>query len=316
MFHDLTMPSTTESTTSARAGLSFLSLFVGATLLGSLISPHVFNLLVHLGRRFPRLEILRDLEFESVSGRCVMLLIFVGFFPAVKLSGIRHVRELGFVADLNGWRLLVRGFLLGLFSLGLVFLLGWAMGAYVVHVDDKVKSLYKVIEIVVGALVLSFFEETLVRGFMFGTLRKSLGLWTAAFITSVIFMIVHFARPELPVSPVHGHWDSGLSMIPHMFYAGHDTYHYFPHMITLSLMGLVLCLYFDRFRHIGLVIGMHAGWVVAMRFGGYLFDRSADHPSLLFGQSDVVSKSYAGLLVATLFLLWILRRNREAVSSS
>ncbi|MFT5125855.1 MAG: hypothetical protein ACI97B_004506, partial [Verrucomicrobiales bacterium] len=48
----------------------------------------------------------------------------------------------------------------------------------------------------------------------------------------------------------------------------------------------------------------------------YLFDRSADHPSLLFGQSDVVSKSYAGLLVATLFLLWILRRNREAVSSS
>ena len=306
------MTSPDKSTGGARTGLAFLALFLGATLLGSLLAPQIFNLLLGLGRRWSGLAFLRDLEFESVAGRCVMLFILLGFFPALKLSGIRHVRELGFVPGIRGRRLLLRGFLLGLLSLGGVFILGWASGAYVIQVDDKFKSFYKVVEIFAGALLLAFFEETLVRGFLFGSLRKSLGLWSAALVTSFIFMIVHFARPELPISPVYGSWDSGLQMIPHMFYGGHDPNHYFPHMLTLFLMGLVLCLYFDSYRHIGMVIGMHAGWVVAMRSGGYLFDRQADHLPLLFGQSDVVSKSFMALLVAIGFLAWILHKRRKA----
>ncbi|MFP6905791.1 MAG: CPBP family intramembrane glutamic endopeptidase, partial [Verrucomicrobiota bacterium] len=143
---------------------------------------------------------------------------------------------------------------------------------------------------------------------LFGSLRKSLGLWSAALVTSFIFMIVHFARPVLPISPVYGNWDSGLQMIPYMFSGGYDPIH----MLTLFLMGLVLCLYFDSYRHIGMVIGMHAGWVVAMRSGGYLFDRQADHLLLLFGQSDVVSKSFMALLVAIAFLAWNVHKRRKA----
>jgi hypothetical protein len=57
---------------------------------------------------------------------------------------------------------------------------------------------------------------------------------------------------------------------------------------------------------------MHAGWVVAERFGVYLFGRTAGTLPFLFGQSDVVSKSFMALLVAIGFLAWNLYKRRKA----
>ena len=288
-------------------GWVFIGSIVGAVLLGTLIAPHVFNGLLALGRANPGLSALRNLEFDSVVGRCVILCLVLSLYPAIRVTGMRNLSAFGFVRDGRGRQDWWRGVWMGALSLILVVLIGYLMGAYVVHVDDKIKDLGKILTVIVGAILVGFFEEALFRGLLFGGLRKSMRFWPAAVISSLLFMLVHFARPVPPIMPVYGEWNSGLGMLKHMFYTGHSLDNYFPFMLTLFLMGLVLCLTYVRRGSILMAVGLHTGWVLIIRFAGYLFNRDKEQWPLLFSDGEVISQTYLTLLVAVVFLICFVR---------
>jgi membrane protease YdiL (CAAX protease family) len=224
----------------------------------------------------------------------------------MRVARMGNLQSLGFARTGRGRSLWLNGVALGVLSLLLVVLIGWACGAYYLHVDDKIKSVGKILIVVLGAVAVGFFEEALFRGLLFGGLRRSMGVWAAAIVSSLLFMAVHFARPNPPISPTYGQWNSGLEMFQHMFYTGHTIGHYFPFMLTLFLMGLVLCLIYVRHGSILMAVGLHTGWVLVIRMSGYLFNRDRDHLPILYGEGEVISETYLTLFVAIGFLAFLL----------
>jgi hypothetical protein len=301
--------------------LWLVCLFAASVLLGALLAPPIFNLALRLGRNFQFLESLRDVEFERVASRTVLIVLLLSFAPALKLAGMRNWYSIGFPPDDNWWKTLGKGLLIGGAATAVIFLEGWALGAYGVRETMKHGAIEKSMVYFVGALFVGVIEECLFRGALFGALRQSIGFGGGAAISSLIYSAVHFAKPRPPVGVVYGHWHSGLDLIPYMFNTVDLSPHCFPLALTLFFLGMVLCAFYQRYGSLYFSIGLHAGLVWLMRIGGYFFERNEARLLWLFGDSEVVSKSYIALFVLTAFLavsLWLARnrfRDRgEAVS--
>jgi len=284
-----------------RGAVAILALVAGAILLGCLISPYLFNWLTALGRSNPGLNDvlgLRDLEFDSVTTRSILILVVIGLWPAIRLGRIPRIR-------FGDRAYLPPGLALGLVSMTLLMGMGFILRAYSFDLDPELRRVSEWLEMIFGALLIGLLEEFLFRGLVFKTLRRATRFWPAAAIASAFFAIVHFAKPEQLVGTVYGHRDAGLQLAESMFYFGHEAWHYFPFMLTLFVMGLVLCRVVERTGSIWYAIGLHAGWVFAMRLGGYLVAAEPEASfAWLYGPSDVIGKSYAALLLLIVFLIW------------
>ena len=290
--------------------LWIVGLFAFSLLLGTLLAPPVFNRVLWLGRNFQSLESLRDVEFERVASRTVLLVLLLSFVPVLKLAGMRSWRSIGFLPDGNWWKMAGKGLLIGSASTAVIFLGGWALGSYEVRETMKHGAIEKSLAYFVGALFVGVIEEGLFRGALFGALRRSIGFWGGAVIASLIYSAVHFAKPRPPVGVVYGHWHSGLDLIPYLFNTVDLSPHCFPLALTLFFLGMVLCASYQLYGSIYFSIGLHAGLVWLMRIGGYFFERNEARWLWLFGDSEVVSKSYIALFVLTVFLVVSLRLAR------
>jgi hypothetical protein len=194
-----------------------------------------------------------------------------------------------------------------------VLLAGWWSGAYDLASDIGWGVAGRVVGYLVGAVIVGVIEEWFFRGVLFGILRAGMGFWGGAIVSSAVFSSIHFAKPVPASGVVYGHWYSGFSLMPYMFQdanAGPD--HYFPVALTLFLMGMVLCAFYQKSGSLYFVIGLHAGWVWVMRVGVYFFERNVEHLRVLFGSTELVSKSYIALLVIlTFFGVALLAPNRS-----
>lgn len=300
-----------KSTMQGQAGrgrliLALILLFAIALLVGGLLAPPVFNSLVRLGQGSSKFEALRDLEFEKVANRCVLLSLLAILYPMLRVSGIRSWKEIGFASSRTWKKSIWRGWLVGTLSLLLLLLTGWAVGAYQ-WTEEGISGevLSKMAAYLIGAVVVAFLEEPLFRGVVFGVLRRSVGVIAAALIAGFLFSAVHFASPDAPVGVVHAKWYSGLAMLPHLFTVLDLRWEWYGFMFwTLAAMGISLCFFYARLGSLYFIIGLHAGWVWVMRTGGYVFTRRPEVAPLLFGPSMTVSKGGAALILAALFALF------------
>lgn len=295
--------------------LWIVGLFATSLLFGALLAGPVFNLVLWLGRNFQSLENLRDVEFERVASRCVLLVLLLSFVPVVKRAGMRDGRAIGFLPARTWWKLTGWGLLIGSAATAVIFFGGWALGAYGIREVLERGAIEKSLLYFIGALLVGCIEEGLFRGLLFGALRRSAGFWGGAVISSVIYSAVHFAKPRPVVGAVYGHWYSGLDLIPQLFNTVDLGPHFFPLALTLFFLGMVLCAFYQHTGSLYFSIGLHAGLVWLMRIGGYFLERNEARWPWLFGDGDVVSKSYIALFALGVLLavsLWLARgRLRE-----
>ncbi|NCC52933.1 MAG: CPBP family intramembrane metalloprotease, partial [Spartobacteria bacterium] len=156
---------------------------------------------------------------------------------------------------------------------------------------------------VFGALIVGVVEELIFRGGIFGMARRGCGVVGGALVTGVLFAGVHFADPEPPDGVVYGHWYAGLRMIPYMF-TPHDFIAHNGYLaLTLLCMGIMLCFFYVTTGNLYFGIGLHAGWVWAMRMGALMFARHEEVLPMVFGPSMTVAKSGAAFMFSLLFLL-------------
>ena len=276
----------------------------GGVLLGTLIAPHVFNGLLYLSRTFTMFEGWRDIEFEKVGNRCVLISVLMALIPALYINDLLSLKALGMCRFADGFKACLIGIATGFLSMVILFVSGLFCGAFALPESLLVLPLLKeALYMLLGALIVGGVEEIIFRGALFGILRRGFGVISGAIIAGLIFAAVHFADPESPSGVVYGHWNAGLHLIRYMF-TSHD---FIPHMgfmfSTLLFMGIMLCFFYVVTGNLYFGIGLHASWVWTMRMGALLFIRTDGVYPMLFGPSMTVVKSGVALFISVFFLI-------------
>jgi membrane protease YdiL (CAAX protease family) len=127
--------------------------------------------------------------------------------------------------------------------------------------------LYELAEAIPAALIISVIEEVFFRFFLFFSMRRYLSIPFAAVISSVLYSLVHFIQPVRSFQPDPNDWLTGF----HYLVALGERYTLpglLPAAIGLFLVGICLCLVVERSNSLLPAIGLHAGWVAAVKIIG------------------------------------------------
>ncbi len=280
--------------------LIVVGLLAGALLVGAVLAPYIWGGLVAAGRRWALLSSLRDLEFEKVARRTVLIVLLMLVLPAVRLSGLNSWKRLGLGRVTGMHAMTLGGVVAGVLSMGSLLAAGLLSGCYRWDGPETAAILVgRITAFAAGAAVVAVLEEVVFRGVLFGLLRRHMRVLPAALCASLVFAAVHFASPEPPVGVVHADWNAGLRMLPYMFTAGDFSQYHGIMFVTLFSVGLALCFFYEYFGSLYFAIGLHAAWVWEMKMGMTFLERTNCAHSYLFGPSEIVAKSPAGAVLAT-----------------
>ena len=293
--------------------LAVFLLFALPILIGAAIAPYIFNGLQALSEVTDNLGKLTDAKFERVASRCVMLVAVIILYPVIRMTGLMPQVKAGLKGSPARFRELGWSVALGCASIIVLYGIGYLLGAYSVDLrhTSPGRFLLTFTEYLVGAVFIGLFEEVFFRGFIFGALRSRLGFMIALLLSSAIFSTVHFLRPLYPEPIETANWYTGFAILPYMF----ERFVWPRDLLfaaTLFVMGLTLATFYEKRGSLYLIIGLHGGWVLAMRTGAYLLDRNNSVMPTAFGRGDLISKGYVALLVICAFLAsaaWLKKRN-------
>lgn len=290
--------------------ITALALIVlGPLLLGCIVAPMIFSLLSSLQSAGSLPDWLgSDLRFERVTSRCVSIAALLLLVPAVRLAGLGATLKANLTPRPLRWTDLGHSVLIGCASMFAIYIGGWFIGAFRLgtETNDIVTELGTILLFLIGAVFVGIFEEAFFRGFIFGALRLRTGLWPAALLAGAFFSSVHFLRPDAPGAVTDMTWRSGFDLLPYLF-ARFDLAKDWPSALTLFVMGVTLCIYYEKQGHLFYVIGLHGGWVWAMRLGSHYFDRNKDVLGWLFSRADLISRGPIALIVILFFFFAALR---------
>lgn len=285
-----------------------LAFFLGVVALGCILAPPAW----WVGRWLIEAELVPKIAgfaFPSYLRRTLLLALVLLAWPFFRSLGIRDWAHLGFRANARRWQDLAVGACLGSAGLLLVASVKVGMGAAELRHDVPWSRLDGML---LSALVVPLIEEPIFRGVIQGTLWRRLAWAPALAFASVFFAAVHFvSKPldELLAGEVH--WGSGFEVFPRMLWQFGDPDLIQARFTTLLLVGLVLGYAAMRSRSLALSLGLHGGWIFALK----LFQQGTRNhePSVWFGERLTEGVAPALLLVATWsFAVWYLRK-REPV---
>lgn len=290
--------------------MAMTTLILGAFLLAALCVPMVFNGVMYLGRTIEGWDVLRQISFEEIYPRLVMIFIAIGFIPALRWGGVARLADVGLKAGGRPVRAMIKGWLLGTGSVLILLLIGLAGGAYSLSasISSKLGVLFAAF---FGGWLVGWIEEVLFRGSLLEAVRRVRGPLFAAISTSLLFAIIHYISPLQPDGVVYGHALSGFALLPHLI-PHKAVASYFPFSVTVFLMSMVLCLIYLRQQHLYFIVGLHAGWVFMLQGGRKLLDRNVDVGPWLFGDGDNVARSWAAVVMLLVLGAFFLRKERAA----
>lgn len=290
------------------APLKILAYLAATLLAGALLSPPLFWAGEMLGSRYHGLRWLRDTEFQRFFDRAVFAAALVLLWPAARALRIGNWRDLGLRPDPHRVRRLLAGFALAACALWLFGGLLWQLGVYRYKGLPSAGTLATFLG---AALAVGALEEAFFRGALLGLVRRTASDRVALAFVTGLFGVLHFLKPPddpAPDNPVR--WFSGFRALARAGWQFGDPQLLAGGLVTLLLVGLILGLVRLRTRSLWLPIGLHAGWIFALKS----FSRSSRHvadPNLIFGKDMITGLGPVCLLLVTGAFLWAWLR-REA----
>lgn len=207
------------------------------------------------------------------------------------------------------------GWWIGIASLGLCAAALMAAGRRAVQPDPG--AAMKLARLLLSVLIIGVFEETLARGILFRTLSRAWTAGGAAWLTSLMFAFVHFLEPppaafevSCAAARVLAVWRE--SAFPFARMAATDALR----MANLTLMGLVLCALLARSGHLWVCIGLHAGWVWAIKAMDRLTDPVPVPASVFWGQRSDLTDSLLGASVLAALLASLILHGKSRLKNS
>lgn len=276
----------------------------------ALIAPWLFLGVQALAEQYHSLDWLAGKKLHRYFNRLVMIFAILGIFPLGRILGYRTRESLG----LNGTHRLGRlwvGFLTSAVCLGVM---AFGIGlAGVTELDPKLDAA-AVVKVVLGvtaiALIVGCVEEIFFRGFLYDIARKDFGPIAGAILVSLFYSMVHFIKSPGGYRVDEVRWDSVFALLPKYFSGVQHLDSFLFGFLNLFIVGWILAWAYQQTGSLYLSIGLHAGWVWALKMNGGLTEwssrRAADLQWLLGYGGDMVSSSLA--LVVLFIQWWFLRR--------
>ena len=291
-----------------------LFLVVGWLLLcviaAALITPWLYLGVHEIALHVSSFDWLASKKFHRYFNRLVMVFALLGIVPLGRLLGYRTWESLGLGGMHRSGRLWF-GFLTSALFLGLlaavIGLAGFTEVDPGIGATEIVKSL---LGVTAAALAVAFVEEIFFRGFLYDIARKDLSQLAAVILVSFFYSLVHFIKSpgDYQISEVH--WDTMFQLLPNYFSGIRHLDSFVFSFLNLFIAGWMLAWAFQGTGNLYLSIGLHAGWVWALKMNGRLTEWTTQYTTdwqwLLGYEGDMVSSSMA--LVVLCVQWWLLRR--------
>ena len=249
--------------------------------------------------------------FPKYVTRAMLIVAVALIWPFVRWLGVRSTAELGLRANVHRARDFGLGAVLGIAGLFVAAVVMLAAGRAEPRSPLPVLRLFEALG---TAITVALLEEWLFRGVLFGLARRTSPWPRALVVISLVFAVLHFVRapPQLPVIDTV-HWYSGLVLVPaHLWQFGEPTL-LVGSLPTYFLVGAALAYATAKTSSLALAIGLHSGWVFALRGFAFL-TRRVGEPSLWLG-ADLIGGVVPALLVGvTWAVLWIRFRKPSRAS--
>lgn len=131
--------------------------------------------------------------------------------------------------------------------------------------------LYKGAKAIGAAIVISLLEESFFRVLLYQHFKKHLRLFSAVLAVSAVYAVVHF------IAPLKSYQYPGYSLFLGFEYLGLVIERVLmpellPAVFGLVLVGATLCYAIEYSRSVYVCIGLHAGWVLAVKLAFYATD--------------------------------------------
>jgi len=279
-------------------------------LLGPLIAPWLY----HMAQVIAPDSHLAQSSFHRYLDRSLLLIALVGIWPLLRAIGAASWNAVGLSDPRGQGRRLAGGFALGFCSLAVV-----AGVTVACHARDPCLggNAYRLPVKLGGpaltAIVVALLEELLFRGVIFGAFRRTWDWRAALLVSSMIYAIVHFLRPDDLPGPVT--WSSGFRLMPVKLAGFVDLPALIPGFLNLTLAGMLLGIAYQRTRTLYFSIGLHAGWI--FWFKSYnLFTVSVPGASTWIWGTEKLIDGWIALPVLALCLPLLLRLSQAGPMES
>jgi uncharacterized protein len=257
------------------------------------------------------------IPFSRIFNRFFMISGILLFFVCRSLLKIESPAQLGLVPKTQAAHDIIAGLVL---ALGSMLALGWTMSLADVYQPFFRLSLSESVEQCVKAILAGFtvgvLEEIFFRGIIFRGLLEDWKPLPAFLLANLFYSALHFVKPgeRYFLSGIEP-W-AGFRHLFSTFAPFFEPAEIAPGLIGLCLIGIVLSYAFARTGTLYLSIGLHAGWVIAIKTIRVFGDYRGEDLGWVFGSSDpkIVSGvvTWAGIILVGLAVHW-LTRNRAGL---
>ncbi len=206
---------------------------------------------------------LAKFDFTKYFNRATLIVAIAGLYPFLRWVGARRVADLEIEPNPQRWRDLGAGIGIGVVGLWVVAALLLATGQVRFHEPFPA---HRLLEALGTAVAVSIIEEVFFRGALFGALRREMSWQGALAFLAPFFAIVHFLKPNPKAGKIEEPgWLSGFELIPHAFWQFSEPMLVLKGLLTLLMVGAILGYVVVMTRSLYLAIGLHLGWVFALR---------------------------------------------------
>lgn len=250
----------------AAIAVYLLIVFIGAAAMAPVAWMAVFS-------DAPALSFLNFLEshddFHRYFNRCLLLMALVGVGLLWRATKIKSWAELGWTDFPKTKTYIGMGLLIGLASLMAVATLGLIFEAREFRPAHPLGEWGKHwLNTLGAAIAVGVLEETLFRGMLFGLLRRDMNWRWAAVASAVLFTSVHFIDQRPNISEIT--WSTGFTAFPQFIHDFASDPHWPAYAVNLFLAGLILAGAFQRTGNLFIAIGIHAGWIIALKTNSFI----------------------------------------------